>query len=89
MAKKKRQSREEWEQELWEKQVNLTVSHVKIKSIDETFNTAGLIWLVLGIILLALGVTAFSWKTPYGLIGSLSAVLVGLCLILRILIGQH
>lgn len=95
MPKEHHQSREEWEQELWEKQLNITpgqsrraISQIESGGPGETFNTLGLIRLVLGIILLALGVTAFSWKVPYSSVIAVTAVVVGLYLILKTLLGR-
>ena len=95
MPKEHHQSREEWEQELWEKQLNLTPGRsrrpiflTKSGGPGETFNTLGLIRLVVGIILLALGITAFSWKVPHSLAIALTAVVVSLYLILKTLLGR-
>lgn len=86
--KKRTKSRQEWEQEMWERQLNLTydqslraVRHIAADGSSETFSTGQLVGAILGSVSLALGLVVLSQDIRYAsIIGSL-AVAFGLCLI--------
>ena len=87
--RKRRQTREEWEQEVWERQLNLTdnqtlraLHHVARQGQSETFSTAQLLRAILGGLLLMLGLLVSSWNIPYPLVFGLAVVIFGLCLII-------